>query len=372
MTGEQKDLGSVIESLDKQKSSESSKRRREDILNDLRYKSNRVESASEVLELVLNTLTERGYKGTRMWARDREKYKLVAAADFPKVLLEKEPSFIPNNGLLEKILKREGKSTYFEDVTKENSLMTGPFDPLNYILARSPQAVRTLAFPYSSFSNNLALKDFKGLMVVNYDPADPKDIELDKTGKVSANEDKFLGRIAEWVVADKVVRMMELNRECSTGLYNQTKYHSDWDRYVNRFHITGETQGLINIDIDKLKVFNDTYGHIAGDRMINSFAEMLRTMESKDIRPYRQGGDEFAVIVRGDLARAKELGDYILENTRNVWVPEGADPRTASIGIAMIEQEIISGDEWARNADDAVYEAKKNGRNQVFVYKKCD
>jgi diguanylate cyclase (GGDEF)-like protein len=370
MPNDQTELEDLVESPSKEQDSENRKRRRADILEDLRDKSNRVESASEVVKLVLDTLSERGYKGTRMWAKDGEKYKLIAAADFPNVLLEKEPSFIPNNGLLEKILQREGKSTYFKDATKENTLMTGPFDPLNSVLARYPQAVNMLAFPYSSFSNLKTLKDFKGLMVVNYDPADPRDIELDENGKVSSNEDRFLGRIAKWVVADKVVRMMELNREGLTGLYEVTKFHRDWHRYVNRFHLTGETQGLITIDIDHFKEINDTYGHLVGDEFIQGLGKMFRGMESKDIRLYHPGGDEFAVIVRGNIEYVKQLGEEILQKVKTVWVPKGAEPRTASIGIAMTEPSIMNGEEWAKGADDAVYMAKENGRNQVCIYQK--
>jgi diguanylate cyclase (GGDEF)-like protein len=229
-----------------------------------------------------------------------------------------------------------------------------------------------LTFSYSSFSNNLALKDFKGLMVVNYDLEDLKDIEVDETGKVSNKEKEFLEKIAEWVVADKVVRMMELNREGVSGLYNQLKFHGDWDRYMNRFHLTGETQGLINIDLDNLKKLNSNYGHLAGDKVLSEIGKMLREMESKDVRPYRQGGDEFAIIIRGDLECARQYGNKLLEEFRNIWVPEGADPRTASIGIAMTEQGIMDGDEWAQRADDALYAAKFKGRNQVCVHDEYD
>ena len=371
MTDDPKELDSKVEFLDLSIPRET-RRTREDLLEDLMDQTDLVKSGKEVLSLALDSLDERGYKVTRIWAKDGEKYKLVAAADFPSALLEKEPSFSAHNELLEEILKREGEPAYFSDVTQVDSLMTGPIDPLKYVLSRYPEAIKMMTFAYSKFSDNPALRDFKGLLVVNYDLNDLKEIEVEKNGQLSKREAIYLRSIAKRVVAGKVFETIRSNREELTGLYNQRKFHSDWDRYMDRFYSTGETQGLINIDIDHFKTINDNYGHLAGDKFIDCMGELLRGMESRDVRPYRQGGDEFALVVRGDLGTVRQLGEKILDSIRNFNVPEILSVGSASIGIAMTEQGIMNGEEWFKRADNAVYASKDKGRNQIHVYGEYD
>lgn len=156
-----------------------------------------------------------------------------------------------------------------------------------------------------------------------------------------------------------------------TGLFNRRKYDQALDVCWRQGKRTQTKCSLLLMDVDFFKRFNDSYGHLAGDQCLRELAEIF--MQSA-VRPHdvvaRIGGEEFAVILPDTpLAGAKYVANQILEavNQKNIINEETPLGRvTVSIGIACVEpsdQRKLS--EWQKQADDALYSAKANGRNQV-------
>ncbi|NDP43595.1 MAG: diguanylate cyclase, partial [Aromatoleum sp.] len=155
-----------------------------------------------------------------------------------------------------------------------------------------------------------------------------------------------------------------------TGLPNRRLLDDRLDQALRRALRLGGGAALLFIDVDGLKEVNDTYGHDVGDLLLQDIAARLRECVRASDSVGRYGGDEF-VIVLEDGARA---ADALCVCQRIVAAL--ADPvdvgghrvrRGASIGIALYPQDGTDGATLLKNADVAMYEAKKGGRNR-FVF----
>jgi diguanylate cyclase (GGDEF)-like protein len=156
-----------------------------------------------------------------------------------------------------------------------------------------------------------------------------------------------------------------------TGLSNRRSFDTALDRECRRAERARQSISVIMIDIDRFKIYNDTYGHQAGDRCLQRVA---RAMSEAFHRPgdlaARYGGEEFAII----LPEADELGAvYVAERLRSsvhalAIEHSGNDCGvvTISLGVACVEAgENIDQAALVRRADQALYQAKRTGRNKV-------
>ena len=151
-----------------------------------------------------------------------------------------------------------------------------------------------------------------------------------------------------------------------TGLHNRRYFHETLAREVARAHRYGRRLALVVFDLDDFKAINDRIGHLAGDHALAEAAERLRTVvRSADI-PCRVGGDEFAVVLpESSLEDAEQLFRRILDSVSGRPVAE-AGTMLLSAGIA----ELRGGDDapsFFQRADEALYRAKRAGKNQVSV-----
>lgn len=164
------------------------------------------------------------------------------------------------------------------------------------------------------------------------------------------------------------VKSLELERisrtDTLTGLANRRHIESVLDAEIGRTRRYGRDLSIILIDLDNFKNVNDTYGHQSGDTVLVKFAEMLQaTVRASDVAG-RWGGEEFLVISpENNLAGVAALAELI--RLRLAEIPFAVSGRqTASFGVACL----VAGesrDGLVRRADDALYKAKKNGRNCV-------
>jgi diguanylate cyclase (GGDEF)-like protein len=125
------------------------------------------------------------------------------------------------------------------------------------------------------------------------------------------------------------------------------------------------------IDLDHFKRFNDTNGHEGGDALLAEFGQTLsRVVRGEDIA-CRFGGEEFAVILPGaDLAAALQRAEELRTAVTRMSVKlRGATlaPVTASLGVASLHDHGKTGPDLLKAADEALYEAKKEGRNRVAM-----
>jgi len=166
-------------------------------------------------------------------------------------------------------------------------------------------------------------------------------------------------------------------RDPLTGLSNRRYF----DRHVtNLFEtavVSGKPLALIALDIDHFKLVNDTYGHQAGDDVLKTFAKRIsKNVRGKDLA-YRFGGEEFVVAMPDT---DKELAFVVADRMRrevaaSAFVTSDAKYEiavTVSAGVASISGEDDTLEALLKRADEALYEAKRNGRNQVIADPEAD
>jgi diguanylate cyclase (GGDEF)-like protein len=152
-----------------------------------------------------------------------------------------------------------------------------------------------------------------------------------------------------------------------TGLLNRRAFLANAEALSARQHLRGTPVTLMMFDLDHFKSINDRFGHPIGDAALCVFAQVLRgSMRANDIVG-RLGGEEFAVIVPGDLAVAEIIGERVRSAfERAAETIEGhAVGGTVSIGAASALAPVVSLDALISCADAALYEAKRSGRNRL-------
>lgn len=154
-----------------------------------------------------------------------------------------------------------------------------------------------------------------------------------------------------------------------TGLYNHMSFHEHLENLIVQGERNGLTFQLALLDIDHFKKVNDTYGHRAGDVVLMRVAGILQEMVSLNEFPARYGGEEFAILfTEMTPEQALEHLEQIRLKVASVRHEELNDnPVTISIGLnsfvrGCTKEELFTG------ADDALYQAKREGRNRTVVY----
>jgi diguanylate cyclase (GGDEF)-like protein len=153
----------------------------------------------------------------------------------------------------------------------------------------------------------------------------------------------------------------EARRDALTGLLNRRAFDEQLEELVER-----EPVALVLLDVDHFKVVNDTDGHAAGDDVLTTVARiLLRAVRAND-NVYRIGGDEFAIAIVGDEARAAELvAKRVLQAIRDQR--RGQMLPTVSAGLAQAPAGGTTTEELFARADAALYAAKDAGRDRLVV-----
>ena len=159
-----------------------------------------------------------------------------------------------------------------------------------------------------------------------------------------------------------------------TKVPNRMQFQHLLQRAIARARRSNKALCLFYVDIDKFKEINDTFGHLAGDTTLETVAERLTSALPRDSVIGRLAGDEFAVIVDKLDAGAEirpaldKLARTLLDKLADPFFVQGHEVfMTASMGIAFYPSDARNVIDLIRNADAALYHAKKNGGN-VFSY----
>ena len=158
-----------------------------------------------------------------------------------------------------------------------------------------------------------------------------------------------------------------------TGLFNRRFFIQRSTDEVKRAKRNAEPLALLMLDFDEFKKVNDTFGHETGDLALQQVASVMSTsLREIDILG-RMGGEEFAVLLPNtSLEEALLLAERVRQSIENISFEKskGLLKITASIGVAAFTDEMSDIDDLIRNADNALYQAKANGRNCVVAYNK--
>ncbi|MEE4155147.1 MAG: diguanylate cyclase [Erythrobacter sp.] len=152
-----------------------------------------------------------------------------------------------------------------------------------------------------------------------------------------------------------------------TGLANRRRVMSELDRLILAMRASGGVLAVITFDIDRFKRVNDTYGHLAGDRVLERIAAIARGQTRVGDVLGRLGGEEFAWIAPGaDRCQAEQLAERLRAAIAHGSALPDMPAVTVSVGLAALAPCDSSLALFAR-ADQALYDAKKSGRNKVVL-----
>jgi diguanylate cyclase (GGDEF)-like protein len=156
-------------------------------------------------------------------------------------------------------------------------------------------------------------------------------------------------------------------KDALTGTYNRHTLIEELER-ARRIHARNQVSfGILVLDLDHFKQINDSYGHLAGDKVLVSLAQLINTQIRQNDRLFRYGGEEF-VILAPDISElallgmANKLRAFVETQLRN---PDGNAITTSIGGSVLRPRESV--EQWFQRADNALYVSKDMGRNRVTI-----
>ena len=166
-----------------------------------------------------------------------------------------------------------------------------------------------------------------------------------------------------------------------TGLRNLRGFEAHLERLIEDASKTRGTLAMMVLDLDRLKRLNDTYGHLAGADAVRATGRIIAEWIPASATACRYGGDEFAIALPASIEQASELAGQLRDAVRATAPvlagrPMPAGTITISIGVAFhaftpgaanAETAMLDGEALFRAADEALYRAKDNGRDQAAV-----
>jgi diguanylate cyclase (GGDEF)-like protein len=185
--------------------------------------------------------------------------------------------------------------------------------------------------------------------------------------KVGRSIFKYLaGNVIETQYYEEIHKMAIMDG--LTGLFNKRYFMENLDKEISRARRHKRALSLIMFDIDHFKNVNDTYGHLAGDHVLKSLSELIRSRVRREEIVARYGGEELVVLMpETDVDGAFQLAEQIRSRVEtHEFSFSGRTVRiTISGGVAGAEEANFEIMPFIQIADERLYEAKNAGRNQV-------
>jgi diguanylate cyclase (GGDEF)-like protein len=160
--------------------------------------------------------------------------------------------------------------------------------------------------------------------------------------------------------------------DAKTGMYNHSYFSRRLTEEVSRLKRYGSQISLLILDIDFFKKFNDTYGHLAGDHVLNEISQVIQGCIREEDIAARFGGEEFVVLL---IECSVDAAWTVAERIRNSIAAEKViyDEQTLSVtvsigGAYMNGMNRLHPSDFLDKADEALYQSKKNGRNKTTFY----
>jgi two-component system, cell cycle response regulator len=272
----------------------------------------------------------------------------------------------------------------YKGVKKEDlGLSLGSLQPIFSFLDKNEYS----QIPFSYFRENytdrqavesMAMLGTEVIVPLRTDKGSMGILLLPRTGTgqpYGLSEVQYITRIVRFasIAIENASLFRQATTDRMTGLFSHHFFEKRLDEELERARRYKSTFSLVMFDIDHFKKFNDTYGHLQGDRIIREIARLLgKSVRQVDLAA-RYGGEEFAVILPGvDVKGALVVAERIRKKVEGFPFPslDGGTPLhvTISVGVTEFEEEsAYAPTEIIREADQALYKSKENGRNRVTV-----
>lgn len=163
----------------------------------------------------------------------------------------------------------------------------------------------------------------------------------------------------------------QANFDNLTGLPNRRMFHSQLEHEIKKAHRNGQRLALMFIDLDRFKEINDTLGHDKGDLLLIQAANRLTNCVRESDTVARLGGDEFTIILGeiGEIWGIDRIANCLLKSLTSPFsLGEETAYISASLGITLYPDDADSADILIKNADQAMYESKHQGRNRYTYF----
>ncbi len=177
--------------------------------------------------------------------------------------------------------------------------------------------------------------------------------------KLAKERDRILRQLQELAITDDL-----------TKLYNSRHFHTQLESEIDRAVRYKRALSLMFMDIDRFKRYNDTYGHLEGDKMLVRFAQIIRSNLRKTDSTYRYGGDEFTIILPETTARDADIAAKRIKTSMETerFLPENGKTERVTISVGIAEyrprEDLTT---FVQRADQAMFLSKHKGRNHVTI-----
>ncbi len=157
-----------------------------------------------------------------------------------------------------------------------------------------------------------------------------------------------------------------------TGLGSRTFFERAAGRRVEQARDNGTPLACVLLDVDDFKAYNDSHGHGAGDEILRCVARVLRESARADDLVGRYGGEEFVLLVNGEVGDARKVAERIRQAVQTACVPQDGNMlerlTKVSLRVVPLSEETKSLDRLIAMADAEMYRSKKTGKNRVSVF----
>ena len=154
-----------------------------------------------------------------------------------------------------------------------------------------------------------------------------------------------------------------------TGLVSRSFFHRAAERRMELYKRNGLPLACAVLDVDDFKSYNDRYGHGNGDEALRCVGRVLRESTRADDVVSRYGGEEFVVLMGGNIEDAIEVAERVRQGIEHESVTENGtllgSVVTVSVGVAALTEDVSSLEQLVEKADDELYRAKRAGKNRV-------